>query len=98
YARTRVRAYAPDKPTAVHAEEARARTAARNAAWGWAAATKKTTDRLDTWVTNTRRARELGTAPGLLHEFIREAAQRAGLDETATPPQVWAAADPDSPR
>jgi hypothetical protein len=75
------------------AKEARARTYVRNAAWGWAAATRKASERLDTWVAETRRARELGTTPGLLREFIREAAERAGLDEAAVPCEVWQAAN-----
>jgi hypothetical protein len=75
------------------AKEARARTIVRNSAWGWAVATRKAAERLDTWVAETRRARELGTAPGLLREFIREAAERAGLDEAAVPHEVWQAAN-----
>jgi hypothetical protein len=75
------------------AKEARARTIVRNAAWGWAVATRKAAERVDTWVAETRRARELGTAPELLREFIREAAERAGLDEAAVPREVWQAAN-----
>jgi hypothetical protein len=91
--RVRETALAHDK----RAKEARARTFVRNAAWGWAAATRKAAERLDTWVADTRRARELGTAPGLLREFICEAAERAGLDETAIPREVWEAANLDGP-
>jgi hypothetical protein len=47
----------------------------------------------NTWVVETRRERELGTAPGLLREFIREAAERAGLDEATVPREVWQAAN-----
>jgi len=75
-----------------HPAEPRARTVARNAAWGWAAAVRRTDERTRVWADEMRAARALGTVPALLREFVREAAAAAEVPESSVPPVVWEAA------
>jgi hypothetical protein len=75
-----------------HLTEARARTAARDAAWGWAAATRRANRRRDEWTEAMGAARRAGTLPGVLREYIAEAADRLGVDVADVPAEVWTAA------
>ncbi|TDX84948.1 hypothetical protein [Amycolatopsis arida] len=69
-----------------------ARKVARDAGWGWAAAVRKADRRLADFADELARARELGTLPGVLDGFIREAAERAGVAPHDVPAEVWRAA------
>lgn len=44
-----------------------------------------------------RRARQSGTAPAVLREYIGEAAERVGIDPGDVPREVWRAAGVDPP-
>jgi TPP-dependent indolepyruvate ferredoxin oxidoreductase alpha subunit len=72
--------------------EARARQTTRNAAWSWAAATRKAEQRRSEWAEQMAHARSLGTLPAILHDYVIEAAEQAGLTARDVPPEVWTAA------
>lgn len=71
---------------------AKARKTARDAAWGWSAAHKRLGRRTGEWSAEMARARELGTAAGVLREYIAEAAKQAGVADDQVPADVWRAA------
>lgn len=73
-------------------ERARARTAARDAAYGWTSARRRVDQRTREWVAATERARELGASPEVLGGYVREAADRAGVPLSEVPGEVWRAA------
>lgn len=74
------------------ADEARLRKLARDGAFGWAAAMRKADKRADEWAREMQRAREAGALPGVLREYIEEAAERVGCDPREVPAEVWRAA------
>lgn len=76
----------------VRAEQARARTDARDAAYGWGSARRKADRKTREWITLLERARELGALPGVLGDYVREGAERAGIDPADVPAEVWRAA------
>ena len=76
----------------LRAEQARARTDARDAAYGWGSARRKLDKKTRAWVTALQRARELGALPGVLGDYVREGAERAGIDPGEVPVEVWRAA------
>jgi len=86
------RADASARARPARGDEARARKLARDAAYGWASARRKTDKRLDEWATEMERARAAGSLPGVLREYIVEAAERVGLDPSDVPAEVWHAA------
>lgn len=73
-------------------DEARARKYARDAAFGWASAMRKADTRAGEWAQQMERAREAGTLPGVLREYITEATERVGCDPAEVPSEVWHAA------
>lgn len=77
--------------------EARARAQARDAAWSWARARERLNDRSSGWAEQMDQARQAGTDPAILQEYIREAAERSGTDTEHVPRAVRKAAglDPD---
>lgn len=79
------------------AAEQRARADARNAAWSWAKAAVRLDRRVAEWCDEMRRARQSGTAPAVLREYIGEAAERVGIDPGDVPREVWRAAGVDPP-
>lgn len=81
----------------LRAEQARARTDARDAAYGWGSARRKLDKRTRAWIASLERARELGALPGVLGDYIREGAERAGIDPSEVPVEVWRAAGLDHP-
>lgn len=88
----------PDTPATASrprstADEARARKLARDAAYGWAAAMRKTDKRADEWAQEMQRARVAGALPGVLRDYITEAADRVGIEPAEVPHAVWQAAD-----
>lgn len=94
---TRARAQEPEQPLASRsrcstAEEARARKFARDAAFGWAASMRRADKRSDEWAREMERARIAGALPGVLREFIVEAAERVGCAPSEVPTEVWQAA------
>lgn len=72
--------------------EARARKSARDAAWTWIAAARKTSRRVEEWADAMGAAREAGVLPGVLRELIGEAAAQLGVPVDAVPVEVWRAA------
>lgn len=78
-------------------EQAQARTDARDAAYGWGAARRRLDARTRAWIAALERARELGALPGVLGDYIREGAERAGIDPSEVPVEVWRAAGLDHP-
>lgn len=87
-----------DEDGALSTREARAPKLARDAAWGWAKAMSQADRRVGEWVEAVEHARQSGTDPTVLRDYIREAADRAGLDEAAVPVEVWHAAGGDQNR
>ncbi len=81
----------------LRAEQARARTEARDAAYGWGSARRKLDKKTRAWVTSLERARELGALPGVLGDYVREGAERAGIEPGEVPVEVWRAAGLDHP-
>ena len=81
----------------LRAEQARARTDARDAAYGWGSARRKLDRKTREWITLLERARELGALPGVLGDYIREGAERGGVDPSEVPVEVWRAAGLDHP-
>jgi hypothetical protein len=69
-----------------------ARKTARDTAYGWAAARKRIERRTGEWAAAMAHARATGAAPGVLREFIAEAAQQAHIDPAEVPAEVWHAA------
>lgn len=61
-------------------------------AWSWLSARRKLSERGEGWAAEMARARQLGALPGVLGEFIHEAAQQAGVDPSEVPAEVWRAA------
>ncbi|WP_139794868.1 hypothetical protein [Saccharomonospora piscinae] len=101
YARTRSPAYARTRARTEDAREARrraarARTEAKNAAYGWGSARARLDARTRDWVDALRHARELGEAPEVLAGLVHEAAERAAVDVTEIPAEVWHAAGVDT--
>lgn len=80
------------RPRRSTADEARSRKLARDAAFGWAAAMRKADKRADEWAREMSRAREAGALPGVLRDYIGEAAERVGIDPSSVPDEVWHAA------
>lgn len=78
-------------------EQARARTDARDAAYGWGSARRKLDQKTRAWIASLERARELGALPGVLGDYVREGAERAGIDPSEVPVEVWRAAGLDRP-
>lgn len=74
------------------AGEQRARAQARNAAWSWAKARVRLDRRVAEWCDEMAAAREAGTSPAVLREYVREAADRSGLRHDQVPAEVWHAA------
>lgn len=74
------------------AEQRAQQKAARDAAYGWAAATRKQAKRGHTWAAVLDRARRAGVPPALLREQIEEAAYQAGTPLSAIPDEAWRAA------
>lgn len=91
-ASTRVRETEPRPAGRSTADEARARKLARDGAFGWAAAMRRTDKRADEWAREMARAREAGALPGVLREYIGEAANKVGCDVSEVPVEVWRAA------
>lgn len=89
---TRVREVDPRPTGRSTAGEARARKLARDGAFGWAAAMRKADKRADEWAHEMARAREAGALPGVLREYIGEAADKVGCDVSDVPVEVWRAA------
>lgn len=81
----------------VRAEQARARTEARDAAYGWGSARRKLDKKTREWIAALERARELGALPGVLGDYVREGAERAGIEPGEVPVEVWRAAGLDHP-
>ena len=82
----------------LRAEQARARADARDAAYGWGSARRKLDKRTRAWIAALERARELGALPGVLGDYIREGAERGGIDPSEVPVEVWRAAGLDHPQ
>lgn len=76
---------------------AMARKTARDTAWGWSAARKRIERRTGEWAAAMAHARATGAAPGVLREFIGEAAQQAHVDPVDVPAEVWHAAGLEPP-
>lgn len=74
------------------AEEAHLRKLARDAAFGWAAAMRRVDKRADEWAREMERARTAGALPGVLRDYITEAAERVGCQPSEVPAEVWTAA------
>lgn len=92
-----VAALPSERPTVVNPTggglgEARARAAARDAAWSWAKAATRLDRRVGEWSEQMAQARTAGTSPGVLREYIREAAERVGIEVDEVPREVWHAA------
>ncbi|MGW9310706.1 hypothetical protein ACWGPQ_22130 [Saccharomonospora azurea] len=49
------------------------------------------------WIAALERARELGALPGVLGDYVREGAERAGIEPAEVPAEVWRAAGLDHP-
>ncbi len=81
----------------LRAEQARARTEARDAAYGWGSARRKLDKKTRAWIAALERARELGALPGVLGDYVREGAERAGIEPAEVPAEVWRAAGLDHP-
>lgn len=88
----RPRAAERDDPARLAA--AMARKTARDAAWGWSAARKRIERRTGEWAAAMAHARATGALPGVLREFIDEAAQQARAE---VPAEVWHAAGLEPP-
>lgn len=80
------------------AEQARARTDARDVAYGWGSARRKLDRKTREWIAALNRARALGALPGVLGDYVREGAVRAGIDPSEVPAEVWRAAGLDHPQ
>ena len=77
--------------------EARARAQARDAAWSWARAQERLNYRSNTWAEQMTQARQAGTDPAVLQEYVREAIEQSGTDTEHVPRGVRHAARLDAP-
>jgi hypothetical protein len=71
--------------------EARGRKKARDAAYGWAAAEARVRDRHRELDAELSAARDRGTDPDTLREYLHEACDRYGISPDTLPPDLAAA-------